>query len=336
MNAMVMGWVALLALLLHVDSTWAAPHTVEELLKRPHVRGADLSPDGAYIALAFRDKGQEGDVIGVIDTARIGQPDAVRRFTLGKNEMFSVEWIRWVTPERMLIGVSLGNGLIGSRVCAVNRDGSQPTFLFSNAHRFRRMGYELSTVIEAPESDPGHVLMPGWTGHSYDLFRVDIATGEAIRIVKGNASTFAWDTEEGRPALRYDINLRGTVVSVYGRADDARDWDLITRYRRDIDTLKYWVRSIGDPKQDAALLRAGSPRLRAAEIRIPVLLIHGAQDDIVPIEQSKMMHKALRKAGKPVKLITYEGEGHRSWSYSNDVRMMNEVIAFLRPHLESR
>ena len=45
-------------------------------------------------------------------------------------------------------------------------------------------------------------------------------------------------------------------------------------------------------------LREVSPLAQAASIKIPVLLIHGSDDFIVPIAQSKAMKKALDKAGR--------------------------------------
>jgi hypothetical protein len=56
------------AALLVVSCLWAqltlgAPHTIDELLKEPRIRGADLSPDGAHVAIAFRSdciSGQSG------------------------------------------------------------------------------------------------------------------------------------------------------------------------------------------------------------------------------------------------------------------------------------
>jgi dipeptidyl aminopeptidase/acylaminoacyl peptidase len=103
----------------------------------------------------------------------------------------------------------------------------------------------------------------------------------------------------------------------------------------DSESYAYWVRAIGDPKTDAADLRAGSPRLRAGEIRVPVLLLHGAQDGVVPIEQSQMMARALRDSGGDVRMITYEGEAHSGWSYESEVSSTKEIIEFLRPHLSA-
>lgn len=46
-----------------------------------------------------------------------------------------------------------------------------------------------------------------------------------------------------------------------------------------------------------------------------------------------MMERALRKAEKEVRMITYNSEGHGGWSYENEVSALHEIITFLRPHL---
>lgn len=102
---------------------------------------------------------------------------------------------------------------------------------------------------------------------------------------------------------------------------------------KDSEVYAYLVKSIGDPKQNAAELNAASPRRRVAEIQVPVLLIHGNMDGVVPIEQSLLMHKALSDAGKRVRMTTVSGEGHDDWSSENNVKLMNDVIAFFAPHL---
>ena len=108
MSAMVVRTMgALAALCLWAQISIAAPHTVGELFKEPRIRGADVSPDGAHVALAFRADDQPGDVIGVIQTSRLGQADAVSRFALGEKEVVSVDWLSWATPNRLLIGISL-------------------------------------------------------------------------------------------------------------------------------------------------------------------------------------------------------------------------------------
>jgi len=54
--------------------------------------------------------------------------------------------------------------------------------------------------------------------------------------------------------------------------------------------------------------------MHAANIRIPVLLLHGDRDGIVPVQHSQRMERALREAGCDVRYIEAEGEGHPYWS----------------------
>ena len=42
----------------------------------------------------------------------------------------------------------------------------------------------------------------------------------------------------------------------------------------------------------------------------PFLIMHGDKDDVVPINQSQLLHEALKKAGVPVTCETVEGAGH--------------------------
>jgi dipeptidyl aminopeptidase/acylaminoacyl peptidase len=50
-----------------------------------------------------------------------------------------------------------------------------------------------------------------------------------------------------------------------------------------------------------------SPRKAAPRIRVPVLLIHGAEDDETPPDHSRRIHDAL---GGPKELLLVEGAGH--------------------------
>jgi acetyl esterase/lipase len=97
----------------------------------------------------------------------------------------------------------------------------------------------------------------------------------------------------------------------------------------DSPSYRYWVRQIGDPKTDAEKLRRTSPRFRAAEIGVPVLLLHGGSDQTVPALQSKLMADALSAAGKPVEHVVTPGEGHDGWSSENYRAMFEKVSAFI-------
>lgn len=59
-------------------------------------------------------------------------------------------------------------------------------------------------------------------------------------------------------------------------------------------------RLFGDGWRDRERLRATSPALQAARIRVSVLLVHGSEDRVVPVEQGRAMADALRSAGREV------------------------------------
>ena len=129
-------------------------------------------------------------------------------------------------------------------------------------------------------------------------------------------------------------DLYACAVSIAGPSDLMA----MLRFERseggaDSDRYEYWVQSIGDPAADRAAIEAASPLRRAADWRIPLLLIHGEDDDVVPFNQSRDMERALRRAGKPVRLVELEDAGHNGWSSGAETTVLTEMEAFLQQHL---
>ncbi|MEZ5500770.1 MAG: S9 family peptidase [Steroidobacteraceae bacterium] len=96
---------------------------------------------------------------------------------------------------------------------------------------------------------------------------------------------------------------------------------------------KYWLKSIGNPETDTAKLEARSPVNLAADIKIPVLLMHGSEDFVVPVQQSRLMAKALTKAGNATELVEVKLETHPAWSDDNEKLALRTLDEFLRKHL---
>jgi dipeptidyl aminopeptidase/acylaminoacyl peptidase len=65
------------------------------------------------------------------------------------------------------------------------------------------------------------------------------------------------------------------------------------------------------------------------EIEIPVLLIHGRDDTVVPISQSRRMANAMQAAGKPVELVELPGEDHWLSRGETRLKMLQATVAFL-------
>lgn len=47
---------------------------------------------------------------------------------------------------------------------------------------------------------------------------------------------------------------------------------------------------------------------------VPVRAFHGADDDVIPVEESRLLVRALQAAGADVELTVYPGVGHDSWT----------------------
>lgn len=94
----------------------------------------------------------------------------------------------------------------------------------------------------------------------------------------------------------------------------------------DSDNYEYWVEHMGHPSRDKDALRAASPSQRAQYVKAPVLLIHGADDHVVPVKQSEIMLAALREAGKSVDFVKLEESGH---SFRTDEDERKELVSML-------
>ena len=93
---------------------------------------------------------------------------------------------------------------------------------------------------------------------------------------------------------------------------------------------RYWLRYMGADKAPTdPSLQTISPADLADKVTIPILILHGKDDTVVPFEQSQMMADALAKAGKPYDLVILNHEDH--WLSQADTRlqMLQATIDFL-------
>ena len=94
-------------------------------------------------------------------------------------------------------------------------------------------------------------------------------------------------------------------------------------------------RLIGRVWGDRERLRATSPARQAERIQVPVLLVHGSVDRVVPVEQSADMAKALKRAGKTYRYIEQEGGDHHLTRYEHRLEFFKALEAFLDEHLRA-
>ena len=86
--------------------------------------------------------------------------------------------------------------------------------------------------------------------------------------------------------------------------------------------------------EDQAALAAASPNRLAGQIKVPVFLAAGGEDEIAPVEHTRMMEAALQKAGVPVQSLYYATEGHGFYTEPHQREYYSRLLAFLAEHLK--
>ncbi|WP_304188008.1 S9 family peptidase [Phenylobacterium aquaticum] len=125
-----------------------------------------------------------------------------------------------------------------------------------------------------------------------------------------------------------DPKVYRCAVSVSGPADLPAMLATLKGSGR-LEATRYWTRFMGAEDSKDPVLKDISPAAHADQVRIPILLIHGKDDTVVPLAQSLAMERALRAAGKDVQMITLAGEDH--WLSRGETRqqMLTSLVAFL-------
>jgi acetyl esterase/lipase len=95
----------------------------------------------------------------------------------------------------------------------------------------------------------------------------------------------------------------------------------------------------GAPREHKDKLEDASPVQRVSSDSPPFLLLHGDSDQLVPPNQSEVMHDALRKAGVESERIIIQKMGH-GWSgmgeQARPSRIFEPVKRFFDRHLKAR
>ena len=129
-------------------------------------------------------------------------------------------------------------------------------------------------------------------------------------------------------------DLYACAVSIAGISNlpAMLSWDMQNSGGRESNSFAYWREHIGSVSDENV---AGKSPVRAAGAVIaPIMLIHGVDDTVVPISQSREMAKALKDNGKPAELIELAGEDHwMKTSSSSRIRTLTELERFLGKYL---
>jgi dipeptidyl aminopeptidase/acylaminoacyl peptidase len=130
-----------------------------------------------------------------------------------------------------------------------------------------------------------------------------------------------------------DSSAYRCAVSVAGVSDLAGLLRWEGRGNVDVrDVQRYWDRYWGVSGTFDPTLDTISPIKHLDAVKMPVLLIHGRDDTVVPFEQSQTMFDALKNRKKDVELVTLKKEDHWLSRGETRLQMLEATVAFLKAH----
>jgi len=95
----------------------------------------------------------------------------------------------------------------------------------------------------------------------------------------------------------------------------------------------FWISYVGHPVKDAKELRDISPITHVDKIKVPVLVVHGKDDPIVPYVQSTTFVAELEKQGKRYEFMSRANEMHGLQNAKNRAEYFRKIESFLAKYL---
>jgi dipeptidyl aminopeptidase/acylaminoacyl peptidase len=193
----------------------------------------------------------------------------------------------------------------------------QPNFRGSNNN---------SELLEAGFGEWGRKMQTDLSDGVRDLAKRGLIDPKRVCIVGASYGGYA-----ALAGVTLDPGVYRCAVAVAGISDMRRMRNWIGDNHSSAGQ-RYWDRFIGVTDKKASSVDEISPITHIAAVTVPVLLIHGRDDTVVPFEQSEIMVDALKKAGKSVEFVTLKHEDHWLSTGATRLQMLQATTAFLNTH----
>jgi dipeptidyl aminopeptidase/acylaminoacyl peptidase len=191
----------------------------------------------------------------------------------------------------------------------------QPNFRGSNVN---------SGLLEAGFGEWGRKMQTDLSDGVRDLAKQGVIDPKRVCIVGASYGGYA-----ALAGVTLDPGVYRCAISVAGISDlrRFRNW---TSTNHSSLVQRYWDRFMGITDKKATTLEEISPIEHIGAINVPVLLVHGKDDTVVPYEQSEIMVNAMKKAGKAVEFVTLNHEDHWLSTGATRLQMLQAGAAFLK------
>jgi dipeptidyl aminopeptidase/acylaminoacyl peptidase len=203
---------------------------------------ATLSPNGRYVIYVQRATHQgQGDTAILVDLDGATGMTA-RRVDVGQRRIY---WVAWASDDQFLISIAslMTVSLPGrrpnewvelpapARVLSINRETmTRSAVLLEDRHGNYR-NRDLSELTDLLPGDPDHILMPAYDRRNYNLYRVNILTGQSEKVENGRSNTVAWFTANGSAVMRVDQSANGRHLYFFARTGRNDSWRRVTSFQ---------------------------------------------------------------------------------------------------------
>lgn len=185
--------------------------------------------------------------------------------------------------------------------------------------------------LNAGNGEWGKSMQDDVTAGAKFLINKGIADPDRIGIMGGSYGGYA--TLAG---VTFTPEVYAAGVSIVGPSNLMTLLNSIPPYWESIRKLFY--KRIGDPNTEEGrqFLENQSPLFYAQDIKVPLLVVQGANDPRVKQAESDQIVVAMRELGLPVEYLVAPDEGHGFVRPENNIAFVTAVERFLALHLGGR
>ena len=181
--------------------------------------------------------------------------------------------------------------------------------------------------LEAGYGEYGRKMQTDLSDGVAELARQGVVDPRRVAIVGASYGGYA-----ALAGVAFQKDIYRCAVSVAGPTDMYRHQDYIAEknnwYSRNPAT-RYWRNYLQVKSDHDSRLGEISPALHADGVSVPVMLIHGKDDTVVPFDQSRKMERALKALNSPVEFVEMKGEDHWLSNSETRLQMLTSSLKFL-------